>query len=249
MPSLSSTAAWALALLATVPLAATSACPPLGPVLPAPKFPSKSCDVQKATSLLRSSLQSSFEAQMKASAISVGVKSIHEDAALFNYHFTPPKMSGQGTNLVDEDTMYRVGSVSKLFPILMLLQSGKVSMDDSIVKYIPGLTAIQGTGVNRVSWEDITIGALASHLSGLGTDSMLFPCHFLSCKSPDSSLNLHASSGIRPCSLSRPCLGIHGPPRSPQGHWAKLLRPAWHQTLHHRGFHPRPGPPPTSLPL
>ncbi|KAK3380979.1 beta-lactamase/transpeptidase-like protein [Podospora didyma] len=162
----------AVALLAALPLASANVCPPLGPVLLAPRTPSQSTNLKAAVDGLRTSLDAQIKPQMKASAISIAVKSIHEDGLLFNYHFTPANLSGLGTSLVDENTIYRVGSISKLMPVLVLLQDSKVRMDDPVTKYIPGLKNATGSSeVLSVSWNDVTVGALASHLAGLGTDS------------------------------------------------------------------------------
>jgi CubicO group peptidase (beta-lactamase class C family) len=171
MPSIPSLALGALAVLASVPYASSKACPPFGPVLPAPRSVSENDVVRSASAKLTTALQSEFDSSIKASAISVGVKSIHEDELLFSYHFTPPTQSGIGSAVIDENTIYRVGSISKLFPALALLQNCKVSFDDPVVKYIPALRNATGaSAVDSVTWEDVTIGALASHLAGLGTD-------------------------------------------------------------------------------
>lgn len=75
--------------------------------------------------------------------------------------------SGIGTNSIDEQTIYRVGSLSKLFPALAILQNPSVEMDDSVVKYIPELQ-----GAKRgITWEEVTVGAMMEHLSGIATDS------------------------------------------------------------------------------
>jgi len=161
----------ALAVLAAVPLAHSSVCPPLGPVLLAPRSPSENPIVKAAIGSLKATFDGQIKAQMKASAVSVAAKSLHENNLLFNYHFTPPTQSGLGTTNVDENTMYRVGSVSKLMPVLALLLDGGVSFEDPITKYIPGLRNATGSSeVLSTFWDEITIGALASHLSGLATD-------------------------------------------------------------------------------
>lgn len=120
MPStLTFALAGALAVLANCPYAGAVACPPLGPVLVPPRAPSRSDFVKTATASLATALQSEFNSQMKASAISIGVKSVHEDQLLFNYHFTPPTQSGIGTKVIDENTIYRVEasqSFSQLWP-------------------------------------------------------------------------------------------------------------------------------------
>lgn len=156
----------------TIPLANAKLCPPLGAVLPAPKAPSGSQAVKTAIEKLRASLDSDFASKLNASGISIGVKSIHEDAPLFSYHFTPPVMSGIGTKAIDDHTIYRVGSLSKLMPVLAVLQSNSINMEDSVLKYIPELKKLKSSDhINGIAWEDVTVGSLANHLSGLSTDS------------------------------------------------------------------------------
>ncbi|KAK0611385.1 beta-lactamase/transpeptidase-like protein [Immersiella caudata] len=155
-----------------LPLAAAIVCPPLGPVLLAPRSPSQNPIVKAAIGSLKATLDGQLKGQMKGSAVSLAVKSIHEDGLLFNYHFTPPTLSGLGTTNVDENTIYRVGSISKLMPVLALLQESNVSLEDPVTKYLPALRNAKGSSeVLSVSWDDITIGSLMSHLSGLATDS------------------------------------------------------------------------------
>lgn len=163
----------ALAACLLVPSASCKACPPLGAVLPPPKAPSRSEAVKSAVQNLASGLDTQFTSKFKATGLSIGVKSIHEDEQLFSYHFTPPVLSGLGGSAsIDENTIYRVGSLSKMFPALAALQSSSINMDDSVLKYIPELRNATGTdSTNTSPWEDITVGSLANHLSGLATDS------------------------------------------------------------------------------
>ncbi|KAM0517037.1 hypothetical protein ACHAPE_005149 [Trichoderma viride] len=100
------------------------------------------------------------------------VKSIHEDGPLFSYHFTPPVLSDIGTASIDDDTIFRVGSLSKIFPALAALQSKSIHLDDSVLEYIPELKeAAASTSAETISWEDITVDSLMTHLSGLATDT------------------------------------------------------------------------------
>ncbi|KAK5659943.1 hypothetical protein OQA88_13408 [Cercophora sp. LCS_1] len=161
-----------LAGLAAVPIASAAVCPPLGPVLPAPRSPGQSNNVKVAASTLKAEFDAQFKSRIKASAISVGAKSLHQDDWLFNYHFTPPTLSGLGTNSIDENTIYRVGSVSKLMPVLALLRAGNVGLNDPLTKWIPELkNGTKGNEIDAVSWDDVTVGALAAHLAGIVTDS------------------------------------------------------------------------------
>lgn len=72
---------------------------------------------------------------------------------------------------VDRNTRYNIGSTSKMFvaaAILMLVDEGKVGLDESIVKYIPEFT------MKDKRYKDITVRMLFNHSSGL-PGSSFFP--------------------------------------------------------------------------
>ncbi|RKL20380.1 hypothetical protein BFJ68_g3086 [Fusarium oxysporum] len=162
MPSLSKIAAVAAASFTLID---AKACPPLGAVFPAPQSPSQSTLVKKAGSLLKAGLDAQIGAQFNTSALSIGVKSLHEDDPLFTYQWTPPN-PGEGTDKVDEDTVFRIASGSKLFTALAAHISDKIDLEASVLKYLPELNKTAGDDdIFSLKWEDITVGSLASHLS------------------------------------------------------------------------------------
>lgn len=113
-----------------------------------------------------------YRARFNSSAMSIGVKSIHQDEPLLDVHYTPPQLSGIGTTKVDKDTIYRVASVSKIIPVLLILQrSDVVDWRASVLEYIPELARTAGKGVHRTHWEDVTIESLAAQISGVARDS------------------------------------------------------------------------------
>ena len=62
---------------------------------------------------------------------------------------------------VKAETLFQSGSVGKQFvsaDVMMLVEEGKIGLDDSIVKYFPNAPA---------SWQDIRVKNLLSHTSGL----------------------------------------------------------------------------------
>lgn len=166
-----------LAAFSAVGLTQAKACPPLGRVLPAPHNPSQNDAVQDAVSKLKADLNGMLAPIMVTSGISVAVKSVHEDKLLFNYHYTPPVLSGIGTESIDEHTIYRVGSVSKMMPALSALQNSDVDMRASVLKYLPDLAKRSGVNgsIHNIPWEDITVQDLATHLSGIARDSKTHP--------------------------------------------------------------------------
>jgi hypothetical protein len=95
-------------------------------------------------------------------------------------HRTSPNLleDTAGVKRVDGDTVYRLGSVTKVFTVLAwLAELGDVHWTQPVTKYIPELANFSAQAASKpfdavrdTSWDDITIGALASQISGLGRD-------------------------------------------------------------------------------
>ncbi|CRG82772.1 hypothetical protein PISL3812_00118 [Talaromyces islandicus] len=149
-------------------------CPPLGPVLPPPKNPSSDATVQATLSQLEALQDEVAGLVGNATALSLSVASAYEDKILANLAYTPLLYNSTGTHNVDGDTVFRIASVSKTFTVLGLLLLGdEIHFSDSITKYVPELNRLKGeqtvqNPVTTVNWDRITIGALASQLSGVG---------------------------------------------------------------------------------
>jgi CubicO group peptidase (beta-lactamase class C family) len=146
-------------------------CPPLGPVLPAPTNPSQNAAVQAAASAVEAQFSDIMSQLLNNTYTSIRVTSIHEDAPLLDLNWKSPTPSSNSTSQVDHNTVYRIGSVSKLYVVLALLQlSDKIRWDDPVTKYIPELLDMYGSGVKSavtvVDWEEVTIEALASQMGG-----------------------------------------------------------------------------------
>ena len=72
---------------------------------------------------------------------------------------------------IDRSTRFNIGSTSKMFvavSVLLLADEGKVSLDDSVVKYIPEFE------MKDQRYRDITVRMLFNHSSGLPGSSFLF---------------------------------------------------------------------------
>lgn len=91
---------------------------------------------------------------------------------------------------VYEDTLFQIGSVSKAFTalgILLLVDEGKLSLDDPVSKQIPWFTVtIRG---NEVAPEDLTIANLLYQTSGFTNNDSLYPQ-----AEPDVTLEEHIKS-------------------------------------------------------
>jgi CubicO group peptidase (beta-lactamase class C family) len=72
--------------------------------------------------------------------------------------------SSYGTNKVDAESIYRIGSISKLLTVyLWLVREGDVRWSDPIAKHLPELLKYKADSWNNVTpdWNAITIGDLA----------------------------------------------------------------------------------------
>lgn len=70
----------------------------------------------------------------------------------------------------DDRTLYRLGSVTKAFTALMLLQleeRGVVRLSDPVIRWVPELRRVRG---NRADLARITLFQLATHASGLAPE-------------------------------------------------------------------------------
>ncbi|KAI0465882.1 beta-lactamase/transpeptidase-like protein [Xylaria cf. heliscus] len=166
----------AFLLFSNVALAARDGlCPPLGPVLPVPVNPS-SHDSVKAAILTATDKFYNATAEFKTTGVSVAVKSIYETSPILELHYTPPVHDNTSTTEVGSETIYRVGSISKIFAVLSVLTQGNMKLDDPITKYVPELLQLKSEAVpvanniTAVNWDQVTISSLASHMSGIGAD-------------------------------------------------------------------------------
>jgi CubicO group peptidase (beta-lactamase class C family) len=93
---------------------------------------------------------------------------------IWTSHFTAPILGeyiDSPPTEVTGDTIFRAGSLSKVVTAYasLLQQNGK--WDDPITDWVPEL---RDDGEGTVLWSEITLGSLASHLSGLIMDCKFF---------------------------------------------------------------------------
>ncbi|KAJ6001445.1 hypothetical protein N7522_006672 [Penicillium canescens] len=100
-----------------------------------------------------------------------------EDEPFFwQYHHTSHALSQPtvGSQTADYDSIYRIGGLTEIFTVwsLLLAEDGGRIVNDPVTKYLPEL--LDGTGnqdaIEYVQWEDVTVGQLASHMSGIARD-------------------------------------------------------------------------------
>jgi hypothetical protein len=157
----------------------------LGPVFPPPQM--------LKTSQTFSSMVSHLSAQLKdnlatgstpfgnftpnASSASISILSTSQETPLFSFHFTSSALnsSAGGTTNVTGDSIFRIGSISKLFTVYTFLLNGGIAhWNRPVTDYVPELREDARTHgnaeVDHVAWEEVTLGSLASSMSGVGRD-------------------------------------------------------------------------------
>jgi CubicO group peptidase (beta-lactamase class C family) len=161
-----------LLLALAVPIAVVSAAnkpaPLLGPVFVSSLDPTKSQVIAKA--------QKAFPEVLKAAAqqlqfdrnttFSINVFSSSSNQSVFNYHYQAPNLN---STKIDNDSIYRVGSLSKLLTVYSFLAAaGNDAWNKPVTEFIPELAGVdESKAIDNLKWSEVTVGALAGHLSGI----------------------------------------------------------------------------------
>ncbi|KAI1857499.1 hypothetical protein JX265_011234 [Neoarthrinium moseri] len=179
---------WAKSLVflaGAVPFAvAINNCPLDGPVFPKPAKLSSTPVIQQAVESLTKQF-TDWNANGTATAnfsYSIQIFSAHEPEPLLSLSHTAPKLATikhPGVTAVDENTVFRLGSLTKVFTVYnFLLNAGDTMWNDPITKYVPELAAIVANrttenAVLNTDWDEITIGSLMTQLAGIPRDYAL----------------------------------------------------------------------------
>ncbi|EGO52229.1 hypothetical protein NEUTE1DRAFT_56027 [Neurospora tetrasperma FGSC 2508] len=175
-----------LFLLATTCATAAPNCPPLGPVFEKPRNFKSSVAIRAALANLTETFQARDEDNSAAvraniTSYSLEVFSISDtDPVIFSWHHTAPahassNITNGGVKKTDADTVYRLGSLTKIFTVYTwLVQDGDVKWNEPITKYVPELAKAADKAkddpVGNVAWGEVTVGSLAGQLSGAVRD-------------------------------------------------------------------------------
>jgi len=151
-------------------------CPLWGPVYPAPVNVLKTIAVPNAVSALKESLGAALESGALGSAnTSFHLSVFSSDDLLVDFSYASPG-ADLTLGVLDRNTIFRTGSLSKFLTVyVLLIATGMRYINDPITKWVPELAAAEsGSEVSVVRWQEITIGALASHMAGLSKDGTSF---------------------------------------------------------------------------
>jgi len=191
----------------------------LGPVFLPPRHLSTNFGFLATYSQLSSALKSALEQGQSpygnftpnASSVSISMTSTGQASPIFSLNFTGSNLntSAGGTEHVSVDTVFRIGSISKLFTVYtFLLNNGLELWQRPITEYVPELRQFSqheqnSVNLDSVKWEEVTLGSLASHMSGIGRD-----CEYRSGQGAVIQLTNHV--GTKTGVQTYPCFPFHG---------------------------------------
>ncbi|KAM4065773.1 beta-lactamase [Hirsutella rhossiliensis] len=157
----------------------------LGPAYPAPSYVAADASIRATAADVSAALGRALEGGQtvfgnltgKSTSLSMTALSALDDSPFVDFHYTARvNLSSESTTRVTAETMYRVGSISKLFTVYaLLLHGGAKHWDRPVTDFIPELRDAASKAdtelpFEHVQWHDVTVGALASQLSGIGQD-------------------------------------------------------------------------------
>jgi Beta-lactamase len=165
-------------------------CPLLGPTVPVPTSLPQSSIIQQTLQNITISLDQAIGSKLLGidfnttsfgvSIFSIAKNSTPSDALfLWQYQHTAPSLkdASSGVQTVNADSIYRIGSLTKLFTVLtILINAGDSHWDQPITMFLPELASAaklldaEQAPVVYVNWNDITLGNLAGHMAGIGRD-------------------------------------------------------------------------------
>ncbi|KAM0812138.1 putative Beta-lactamase [Seiridium cardinale] len=162
------------ACAATAAFTPTDQVPLLGPSFLSNFDPTNSSAINRARDTFPKAIEALFESNElnKTDLVfAVDVFSAATNKSIYNYYHV-----GEGRNetltsgCLNDKTIARIGSVSKLFTAYAIIAKAGIEVfSHPVTKYLPELACnSSGSPLEHVRWEDVTIGALASQQAGSG---------------------------------------------------------------------------------
>lgn len=156
-----------LALTTVVPLTLAKCYDP-SPAFPVPLWANGKADLHSTFQKIEKQLADIIsDGEWDTSSYSIEVTS-NTETLWSNFHTAREQNATRpGVQHVDEDSIYRIASITKVFTVLALLheqKAGSLSLDDTVAQHIPELA---GPDSGALPWKDITLRILASQLSGI----------------------------------------------------------------------------------
>ncbi|KAI0101490.1 beta-lactamase/transpeptidase-like protein [Nemania sp. FL0031] len=153
-------------------------CPLEGPVFPKPLQLAKSEAIKAAVANLTDTFKGITD-DARNYSFALEVFSAYDPVPLFSVLHTAPKLAElntTGVRTVDENTVFRLGSLTKIYTMyVFLINAGDKMWNEPITNYVPELQAMANRSdpVTKTAWDKITIGGLATQMTGIPRDYAL----------------------------------------------------------------------------
>lgn len=183
-----------LVLCTTSLTSAVNPCPLLGPIYPPPRDLSHDATFSAALRNITATIQDAVNSEkLSSDSISMQIFDGSDPGSLLSLSYTADAINTTlGVSKVDENTIFRIGSTSKLWTmLLMLIEDGFTPLHDPVARYIPELrqavldlarnSSKSQNGIDFTKWNEVTVGELATHLAGIARDCKLLPMPCLEC--------------------------------------------------------------------
>lgn len=175
-----------LLVLCTASLtSAVNQCPLLGPIWPPPTDLSHDATFSAALQNITATIQDAINSdKLSSDSISMQIFDGSDTGSLMSLSYTADAINTTlGVSKVDENTVFRIGSTSKLWTmLLMLIENGSTRLQDPVAQYVPELrqavfdlarnSSMRQNGIDFTKWNEVTVGELATHLAGIARDCM-----------------------------------------------------------------------------
>ncbi|KAF6825860.1 beta-lactamase family protein [Colletotrichum musicola] len=157
-------------------------CRPEGPVVPRPSGLAGSDAFRAAAASFENTMAQALSGDITAgwavenTSFSIAVASVSQESPpnpLWEYHHLADN-NQEGTENLTKDSLYLIGSVTKVLSDFVLLKSG-LDLDSPITKYFPQL----GNNFSLIPWGNVSLRALGSHLSGAPSNYGFSEYYFL----------------------------------------------------------------------
>ncbi|KAI0380509.1 beta-lactamase/transpeptidase-like protein [Hypomontagnella monticulosa] len=159
-------------------------CPYPGPAFPKPKALGSSETIKKAIADLTATFDArGMDPKMNPNGTSWSIQVFSasdpdEDTPVWGHYHTATSLLAAdtpGVKSVDGNTVYRLGSVTKIFTILtFLVEAGDIYWNTPVTQWVPELELLAGKAqydpIMNVDWDSITLQDLASHMAGIVRD-------------------------------------------------------------------------------
>ncbi|RBQ78067.1 hypothetical protein FVER14953_03457 [Fusarium verticillioides] len=156
-------------------------CPLLGAIFPPVQHPLQSSAFSDSIALLNATFNElDRNGTLEGFNTTFYVQAFSASDTLFQHGYVPPSMKNSLTSgTLNNDTVFRVGSVSKLLTVYTLLvEVGMKHMNDPVTKWVPELALAarknKGDHTRKVQWDEVTIGQLSGHMAGISRNFGFF---------------------------------------------------------------------------